>query len=421
VRSADPPARQAALEARRAELRARLVAAGGGAAAGRSRWARTFLTTCAVLLAVAGSAAVVGGVLVHRYTETVREEPLLGAAAATAPASTDSPVVTPNASGSTRSRAPGRAGGGLNILLVGIDERAGSPGAGVRSDTIMIAHIPAARDRVYLISIPRDSRVEIPAYRRTGYAGGIDKVNAAYEHGARGPGGRAGGFELLALTLRSLTGVAFNAGAILNFDGLRSVVDAVGGVDMCVDEETTSIHIGWDTATGKQGAPYTLSPPHHDKPRPVPGMRAQVYHVGCRHFVGWEALDYVRQRELIPDGDYGRQRHQQQLVKALTERLTRAGLLTDPFALDRTLRALGGSVTFDGNGRSLTDWILTMRGLDPDSITMIRTNGGRFATRTVDGRAFEVLGQTSLALFAALRNGTVGDFTAAHPDWVIQR
>jgi LCP family protein required for cell wall assembly len=377
------------------------------------------MMTCAVLLAVVGSGAVVAGVLVHRYTETVREEPLLGAAAATAPAPTGDPVWTSGGSGPGASRAPAPAGGGLNILLVGIDERAGSPGAGIRADTIMIAHIPAARDRVYLISIPRDSRVEIPAYRRTGYAGGVDKINAAYEHGARGPGGRTGGFELLGLTLRRLTGIAFNAGAIVNFDGLRSVVDAVGGVDMCVDVETTSIHIGWDIATGKQGVPYTLSPPSFDKPRPVPGMRAQVYRVGCRHFVGWEALDYVRQRELIPDGDYGRQRHQQHLVKALTARLTRAGLLTDPFALDRTLRALGNSVTFDGNGRSLTDWILTLRDLDPDSVTMIKTNGGRFATRTVDGRSFETLGQTSMELFAALRTGTVGEFTAAHPDWVV--
>jgi LytR_cpsA_psr family len=59
-----------------------------------------------------------------------------------------------------------------------------------------------------------------------------------------------------------------------------------------------------------------------------------VYHVGCQHFVGWQALDYVRQRELIPDGDYGRQRNQQQLIRALAAKVTASHLLSNPLAAD---------------------------------------------------------------------------------------
>jgi polyisoprenyl-teichoic acid--peptidoglycan teichoic acid transferase len=192
----------------------------------------------------------------------------------------------------------------------------------------------------------------------------------------------------------------------------------VGGVDMCVDEETTSIHVGWDVATGRQGVPYVLTAPSYDSPQPVPGMRPQVYHVGCRHFTGWQALDYVRQRELLPDGDYGRQRHQQQLIRALAGKVTAGRLLADPIAADRTLRALGRSVTFDGNGTALADWVLALRHLDAGAVTIVRTNGGRFASQVVGNRSFQIVTDTMKELFDALRTDTVDDFLTAHPDWV---
>ena len=382
---------------------------------------RTVLTGVVVLLTVAGLLVAGGAYLFRRYTESVNEEPLLGRAAVGAPAPgwwSAEPEASATPRGTTTRRAtPTKRGRGINILLVGIDQRAGQDAHDVRSDTIMIAHIPAGRDRVYLVSVPRDSRVAIPSYPRARYGGGVDKVNAAYQLGARA-GGRSGGVELLGLTLRALVGVGFDAAAIVDFAGLRTAVDAIGGVDMCVDEETVSVHIGWDTATGRQGVPYVLTPPDYDSPRPVPGMRPQVYHVGCRHFAGWEALDYVRQRELIPDGDYGRQRHQQQLVRALAGKVTAGNLLADPIAADRMLRALGGSVTFDGNGTPVTGWVRAFRHLGADDVTIVRTNGGRFASRVIDGRSFEIVTDTTKELFDALRTDTVGTFLAAHPDWV---
>jgi LCP family protein required for cell wall assembly len=351
---------------------------------------------------VSGGVLAGGRLLLNRYTGSVHQAHLLGEAAAPLPVS----------SGPMH----GRGGGSINLLLVGIDERADDPSGGARADTIVIVHIPAGHERAYLISIPRDSRVAIPAFRKTGYPGGTDKINAAFAFGFGDGGSRETGFELLALTLKNLVGISFNAGAIVNFEGLREVVDAVGGVDVCVDEETASVHVGRDTA-GRPAIPYRQVP-WSIHPEPVPGVTPQVYQVGCRTFVGWEALDYVRQRYLIPDGDYGRQRHQQQLITALARKITNTDLLADPLAADRALRALGSAVTFDGNGVSLSDWIFTLRHIDPSSITMVKTNGGQYNGQLIDGQDFEILTDTTHQLFAALRDDALDAFLAAHPDWV---
>jgi LCP family protein required for cell wall assembly len=391
-----------------AELAAAEAAAADIAAAPprrrRRRWLRVLTIVTVVLVVLAGGVVGAAALLVRRYDSSVHQEPLLGAAAVPAP---------------TAKQDDGRAliEGPLNILLVGIDEQDDDPGAGARSDSIIILHVNADHSRAYLLSIPRDTRVQLPAYPKSRYSGGTDKINAAFSIGWRNGGGRGGGFELLSLATQRLTGLSFNAGGIVNFAGLKAVVDALGGVDMCVDEETTSIHIGWD-ANGNQKVPYILMAPDFAHAEKQPGVRAQVYHVGCQHFNGWQALDYVRQRELIPDGDYGRQRHQQQLLSALAGKLTATGMLSDPLGTDKALRALGSSVTFDGNGVSLLDWIFTLKGLRPDDLTMLKTNGGQFASEMIGGRSFESTTETTVQMYAAAKNDTLDAFVAAHPDWV---
>jgi LCP family protein required for cell wall assembly len=369
----------------------------------RSRWLRTLIQTGIVLLVVGAGVAGTAAVVLHRVDSAVRQTPLLGGAAASAPGGGGGPL-------------PVSIPGPLNILLIGTDDRPGDVVDGSRSDTIIIVHVTADHGHAYLVSIPRDSRVEIPAYPKTGYLGGRDKINAAYAYGFLNGGGRAGGTELLALTLKQLTGITFNAAAIVNFAGFQSVVDTVGGVDMCVDEKTVSVHIGWDSS-GRETAPYELVPPAYTAVR-IPGVKPQVYLPGCQHMAGWQALDYVRQRELIPDGDYGRQRHQQQFLKALLEKATSAGMLTNPVKLNTILTQLGSTTTFDGNGYSATDWLFTLRDISSDRITMVRTNGGAYNTEVIGGSDYEILTPDSLELFRSMLDDRVGAFVAAHPSWV---
>lgn len=366
----------------------------------RPRWAWLCAIVGTVLVGTSTAAYCGEQYLIGRYSRAVNQQPLLGDAA-----------------------APGKnIDGPINLLLVGIDERpAGNPADGSRADSVIVLHIPASHDRAYLMSIPRDTRVQIPAFAQSGYPGGTDKINAAFQYGATkqtakgSDPGRSGGFQLLANTVRQVTGLQFNGGAIVNFDGFHKVVNAVGGVDMCVDEKVTSIHIGWNIKTGKEGVPYRLSAPAYNDPQLIPGMRPAVYQPGCQHFDGDQALDYARQRELIPDGDYGRQRHQQQFIAALAKKVSSTGL-ADPIKLDEVIRAAGSAVTFDGNGVDLVDWVFTLKDIKPSTITMIKTNGGNFNSKMINGTDYEVLDENSTAALRAIAGDTIGEFLTAHPD-----
>ncbi|HEX5542280.1 MAG TPA: LCP family protein, partial [Micromonospora sp.] len=155
------------------------------------------------LLMIAGISTVALRTLVTRYDKAFTKEQLLDGAARH----------------ETRHRSS--VSGPLNYLLVGSDQRPKNPDAGERSDTIMIVHIPAGLDRAYLISVPRDLLVQIPAHAPTGFGGGTDRINAAFQFGRGGKGGT----QLLSATLTQLTGIRFDGAVIINFAGFRKVID----------------------------------------------------------------------------------------------------------------------------------------------------------------------------------------------------
>jgi LCP family protein required for cell wall assembly len=313
------------------------------------------------LLAVAG----IGGVafLVHRYDSAVHRAPLLDDHAR---ADRDGGLLTVH--------------GPLNYLLLGSDQRPDNPANGERSDTIIIAHFPAGLDKAYLISIPRDLMVDIPADPDTRFAGGSDKINAAFDHG----GGGFGGFQLLSRTLTAATGVKFDGAAIIDFTGLQRVVSLLGGVDMCLDQPTTSIHTG------------------------------AVYHTGCQHLAPWQALDYVRQREDLPAGDFDRQRHQQQLLKAMLVKASSQGLTGNPVKLDQLLEAMGSSLTVDTNGVALSALVYSMRGLGAGDLVGVRLPA---YPADQDGISWVFADKAATGLYRAITRDTLDDWLAANPTW----
>jgi LCP family protein required for cell wall assembly len=296
--------------------------------------------------------------LTHRYDRTVTKEQLLDAGAR---------------------REHTELGGALNYLLVGSDQQPGGGGPDQRSDTILLVHVPAGMREAYLISIPRDLLVAIPP--TAGYGGGNDKINAAYEHG----GGGESGTRLLSATLTQLTGIRFDGAALIDFSGFRKVIDLLGGIRMCVDTEVRSIHT------------KTLFTP------------------GCQQMDGARALDYVRQRYDLPNGDYDRQRHQQQMLRAVLERSGEANLRTDPVKLDQVLRAVGASLTVDTNGVPMEDLLFALRALPADALHGIQVPS---YPQTIDEVSYVVLDNGGGGLFDAVRGTRMDGWARDNPQWV---
>ena len=364
-------------------------------------WARWCIALVSIVVVAAGGTVVAARVILHDAVGSVSRQNLLGTLRA----------------GTARSHAT--VSGAKNILLVGLDTRAGNPAMLSRSDSIILVHIAADHCEAYLVSLPRDSYVTIPPYDngKVSYPGGKGKINAAYAYGSRGLTGasaRSHGFELLARTVKELTGITPDAAAIIDFQGFQQVVQILGQVCMYVDEDTTSIHLG-HTASGQVAAPFRLHSDGTVAAR-VPGVTPNFYAKGNHCFTPAEALDFVRQRDLLAnhDADYGRQRHQQQFLKAI---LTRAE--QEPAKLPGLLEAFGRTVTLDDGGVSPTDWLFAMRGIRPSDLVTVKTNDGRFNSRPVPGvGSVEILSGTSMQLLRAVRDDDVAAFLKAHPDWV---
>jgi anionic cell wall polymer biosynthesis LytR-Cps2A-Psr (LCP) family protein len=312
--------------------------------------------------------------------------------------------------------------GSINFLLLGLDQRNGEEAEDrIRADSIMIVHIPATHDRVFMISLPRDAEVAIPDYPKTNFHGFRDKINAAFAFGAvtpdghrdPSPDGRARGTELTIKTINNLVpgGMTFNGAAVINFDGFQSVLDAIGGVNMCVDEETWSIHYKNDGTR----APIDLNQIYSQSQGEA---IAKHYVKECRDMLPWEALDYSRQRYWLADGDsdYGRQRHQQQLIKAIVNKVSSGDTLTNFSTITKLRKAAGDLLTMDLGNTKIEDWVLTLSSLRSQDIVMIKTNGGKFAPN--GNGSNETLLPDSLDLLKAVQDDTVFDFLTTHQDWI---
>lgn len=208
----------------------------------------------------------------------------------------------------------------LNILVMGSDTRAGANGRGIGgstpglSDTTIILHISANRKYAYGVSLPRDAMVQRPSCKnKSGHGtdpGGLTQFNAAYA---------IGGPLCTVKTVEQLTGIRINHFVVVDFVGFRAMVNALGGVTICV--------------------------PH--------AVNDDVGHIslpaGTYNVSGQQALDYVRVRHDIgaPTGDIGRMKRQQSFLSAMIAKAVSAGTLANPIRLFNFLKAATKSLTTD--------------------------------------------------------------------------
>jgi LCP family protein required for cell wall assembly len=297
--------------------------------------------------------------------------------------------------------------GAMNLLLLGLDTREGwdKTGQTSRSDTIIIMHISADKQSADMISIPRDTIARIPADASMGFNGSTEKINSAYAYGSMNGRGWTGGAKLATKAVHDLTGVTFNGVIVIDFDGFKGMLEAMGGVYMCIDKDMWSSH--YIVVNGKvkyaTGADPT-SPPKD----------ALWFRKGCREMQPWEALEYSRLRH-SSDGDYDRQRHQQQLLKAMAKKASSNGVLTNPAKVSKILSAAGKSLKMDTNGVSITDFMFGLKSLAAADLVPIKTNNGTYAS--VAGG--EGIAPVTQELFQATASDQLPSFLLSHPGLVV--
>lgn len=201
---------------------------------------------------------------------------------------------------------------GTTYLLTGSDSRdegmVHDATEGARTDTIILLHVPASGPTA-MISLPRDTYVEnMPGV-------GPAKLNTAFA---------VGGPALLVSTVEGLTGLTIDNYVEIGFAGVASIVDAVGGVELCLDQDV------------------------NDEKSKL------VWTAGCHVTNGTVALAFARMRYSDPQGDVGRAGRQQQLISAVTKKAANPSIVFRPADQVRLVRTGTDALTVS-NGTDVVD------------------------------------------------------------------
>ncbi|MFC3380346.1 LCP family protein [Couchioplanes caeruleus subsp. azureus] len=279
----------------------------------------------------------------------------------------------------TNGRPAKTVDGAINMLLVGSDSR--DPDAikdssnGWRADTMIIMHIPANHQSAQLVSIPRDLWVQVPESNNADCnTGSRAKINAAFAFG---------GLPRAVRTVECFTDVHLDHVLAIDFGGFKEVTDALGGVDLKVEQSITSIH-----------KPY------------------RKFTKGTMHMDGAQALDWVRQRKQFARGDFARMQHQQEFLKALMDKAASTGTLTNPAKLNSFLKAVTNAITADKDF-SLTDMALQFRNLRGNNLKFLTSpNKG---SEVIEGQSVVVSDkENALALYKAMAADKMDEWMAAN-------
>lgn len=275
----------------------------------------------------------------------------------------------------------GAAAKAENILLLGTDRRSDVATTGdsakasdwvpgeQRSDTMMVLHIDADRRGASVISIPRDSWVNIPGH-------GTAKVNAAFSWG--GP-------RLAVETVEQLTDVRIDHVAIVDWDGYKSMINTLGGIDVTIPKTV------YDSA------------------------RKHTWTAGTHHLDGAQALLYARERHGLPGGDLDRVKRQQEVLRELSKNALAA--TSSPTKLYGLLDALSRHLTVDSgwSSKDLATLAFSMRSLHSGNVkylTIPVTGTGMVGDQSV----VFVDRSSGSTLWKAVHADTMDEWTAKHAE-----
>jgi LCP family protein required for cell wall assembly len=247
------------------------------------------------------------------------------------------------------------AGNSINILVMGVDNRegdneeiAGGEVGNENSDTNILIHISSDRTRADFISIPRDSMVELPVcHTRKGDTEpqSLAMFNSAFPTGFNLGGDLSSGASCTVQTLEENTGLHIDGYVVLDFNGFMRMIDALGGVEVCIKEEIFS-----ESARGLHLYP------------------------GCQKLDGWHATEYARARtgQGLGDGsDISRIERQQGLIIDIMKTAMKKNLLTDTTELYRFADSAAESITTTYSLNSLIGIAYSLRSINLSNIDLI--------------------------------------------------
>jgi polyisoprenyl-teichoic acid--peptidoglycan teichoic acid transferase len=258
--------------------------------------------------------------------------------------------------------------GTLNYVLLGSDSRDPENEGNGRSDTILVVHLNAKRDKAYIISFPRDMWVNVPGYGR-------NKINAAFAFG---------GAPLAVRTLEDLTSVRMDHVVLIDFEGFIRLTEDLGGVTV-LNKNAFSAG-GFDYPKGK----ITIA--------------------------GEEALWFVRERKLLPGGDLDRAENQRTVIKAIVQKGLSPQVISDPARFTRFVGNVAKHLTVDNDlsDAEIRRTALSLR-LTGKDIQLLQAPISGFDT-TGDGQSIDVVDTVKLAELArAMKKDQLSEYVKKYP------
>jgi len=255
----------------------------------RSRWPGALALVSLIVLLL------LGGLVFYRpFQSKAKAGPLSEASAAEAEAGPQTTLPPP-------APLPGKR---TTFLVMGVDKRPDDSG---RADSMVLVSYDGATNQISLLSLPRDTWVEIPGH-------GYDKINHSYAYG---------GEPLAVQTVQRFLGIPIDHYVTVTFDGFRQIIDAIGGVDVDA-EKRLQYSDPYDTSMGPDGLVIDIEP-------------------GPQHMDGLTALKYARFRA-DAEADFGRMRRQQQVAAAMVKAVARPATIA---RLPQLIGAVAKSLSTD--------------------------------------------------------------------------
>jgi polyisoprenyl-teichoic acid--peptidoglycan teichoic acid transferase len=258
--------------------------------------------------------------------------------------------------------------GTLNYALLGSDSRDPDHEGNGRSDTIMVVHLNAKRNKAYIISFPRDMYVTVPGF-------GKNKINAAFAFG---------GAPLAVRTLENLTGVRMDHVALIDFEGFIRLTEELHGVT--VINKTAFTSHGFTYPKGK----ITIS--------------------------GEEALWFVRERHALPGGDLDRAENQRNVIKAIVQKGLSAQVISDPATFLTFISNMAKYLTVD-NTLSDSEILRTAHSLhlSGKDIELLQAPISSFSTSN-DGQSIDIVDTVKMAeLSHAIKKDKLSEYVKKYP------